>query len=171
MISYQRYWDGFGSWRPQHWRLAFAVFAGTELVGSQELEAENFPTLRTVDSSSHLVAPVRGRGWGRQMRAAVLALAFGPLRAHAAISSAWHDNHASLGVSRALGYRDNGRSLHPRTGHPDGVDEMVHVRLPRAEWLAAGHAAGVRIGGFEACRPYFGLPAEETSVTRDGVSE
>jgi hypothetical protein len=48
-----------------------------------------------------------------------LALAFGPLQAQAAITSAWHDNHASLGVSRALGYRPNGESLHAR-GHQTG---------------------------------------------------
>ena len=30
-----------------------------------------------------------------------LRTAFGPLHAPAAITSAWHDNHASLGVSRA----------------------------------------------------------------------
>lgn len=170
VVGYQRYWDGFGSWRPEHWRLAFAVFAGTELVGCQELEADNFPVVRTVDSSSYLVEAARGRGWGRQMRAAVLALAFGPLHARAAISSAWHDNHASLGVSRALGYRDNGLSLHPRDGHPDGADTMVHVRLLRADWLAGGHGDRVRIGGFEPCRPYFGL-AEETRVTADPERE
>ena len=38
------------------------------------------------------------------MRRAVLALAFGPLGAEAAITSAWPDNGASLGVSQSLGY-------------------------------------------------------------------
>ena len=90
------------------------------------------------------------------MRAAVLALAFGPLEARAAISSAWHDNHASLGVSRALGYQPNGESLH---AHDDRVDVMRHMRLLRADWQASGHGDHVQIAGFDACRPLFGLPA------------
>jgi hypothetical protein len=86
----------------------------------------------------------------------VRALAFGPLQAQAAITSAWHDSHASLGVSRALGYRPNGESLHARG---NGVDVMRHMRLRRAGWLASGTGDHVLISGFEACRPLFGLPA------------
>lgn len=81
---------------------------------------------------------------------AVLAVAFGPLAAEAAITSAWHDNHASLGVSRALGYRPNGESLHRRG---DAVDVMTHLRLRRADWPGPGD---VEIEGFEACRALFG---------------
>ena len=97
---------------------------------------------------------VRGRGFGKQMRRAVLTLAFGPLQAAAAITSAWHDNHASLGVSRALGYRPNGESRHARD---DGADIMVHLRLRREDWLAADLGAGVEISGFEPCRFLFGV--------------
>lgn len=94
---------------------------------------------------------------GTQMRRAVLALAFGPLGAQAAITSAWHDSHASLGVSRALGYQPNGQSLHPRGEHPD---VMLHMLLRRADWLVAGSARGVTISGFGGCPPLFGLPAD-----------
>ena len=135
-------------------------FDGLELIGTQELEAEKFPVLRTVDSSSFLIEAARGRGFGRQMRTAVLALAFGPLRARAAITSAWHDNQASLAVSRALGYLDNGESLHARAGCVDGVDVMQHLRLRREEWLASRLADRVTITGFDACRPLFGLPED-----------
>src|SRR6266568_2399716 len=82
--------------------------------------------------------------------------AFGTLRARAAITSAWHDNHASLGVSRVLGYRPNGESLHSRG---ERADVMVHMRLQRADWLARGSASQIQISGFEACRPLFGLTA------------
>lgn len=153
-VLLQHYWTAFGTWRPSSWRLNFAVLAGGELVGVQELEGEDFPALRTVDSSSWLTVPARGRGLGKQMRTAVLALAFGPLEAEVAISSAWHDNHASLGVSRVLGYRPNGESRHRRG---EGSDVMVHLRLARADWLASDLARGVSISGFPACRPFFGL--------------
>jgi len=156
MVSHQGYWQGYGTWRPGAWRLPFVVRAAGEIVGVQELEGNDFPALRTVDSSSFLVLAARGRGYGKQMRGAVLALAFGPLQAQAAITSAWHDNHASLGVSRALGYRPNGESLQARG---DRADVMKHMRLLRADWLASGLASQVRISGFEDCWPLFGLPA------------
>lgn len=156
IVSHQAYWRAYGTWQPQSWRLSFVVAATDgEILGVQELEGNDFPTLRTVDSSSWLVTAARGRGLGKQMRTAVLALAFGPLAAEAAITSAWHDNHASLGVSRALGYQPNGESLH---AHPGRVDVLKHLRLLRADWLASGLGEQVEITGFEACLPLFGLP-------------
>ncbi|QNN52547.1 GNAT family N-acetyltransferase [Nocardioides mesophilus] len=110
--------------------------------------------MRTVDSSSFLVAGARGRGLGKQMRAAVLALAFGPLEARFAITSAWTDNHASLGVSRALGYADNGVTAHARG---ESAGEMAHLRLARATWLKGPWPERVRITGVEPCLPFFGL--------------
>jgi RimJ/RimL family protein N-acetyltransferase len=154
VVVHQTYWRHFGSWSPQAWRLNFVVYAGGELIGVQELEGNDFPALRTVDSSSHLIASARGRGLGQQMRRAVLALAFGPLEAEAAITSAWQDNAASLGVSRALGYAGNGVELHRRG---DGVDTMVHLRLTRATWLATSSAETVTITNVQPCLPLFAL--------------
>jgi RimJ/RimL family protein N-acetyltransferase len=154
IITHQAYWKAYGTWQPSAWRLGFAVSAAREIVGFQELEGNDFPLLRTVDTSSFLIARARGRGFGKQMRRAVLALAFGPLQAQAAITSAWHDNHASLGVSRAVGYRPNGESLHARG---DRADVMVHMRLTRADWLASGAGDDIRIFGFDACRFLFGM--------------
>lgn len=156
IISHQSYWAAWGAWRPEAWRLPFVVTADGQVIGVQELEGTDFPRLRTVDSSSFLIPSARGRGWGKQMRRAVLALAFGPLGAQAAITSAWHDNHASLGVSRALGYNPNGETFHPRGDH---ADLMIHMRLRRAGWVAARGADDITVSGFDACRPLFGLAA------------
>jgi RimJ/RimL family protein N-acetyltransferase len=156
IVFHQAYWRANGTWRPEAWRLSFvARTTDGEILGVQELEGNDFPTLRTVDSSSFLVTAARGRGLGKQMRTAVLALAFGSLEAEAAITSAWHDNHASLGVSRALGYQPNGESLH---AHPGRVDVLRHLRLLRVDWLASGLGDQVEITGFDACLPLFGLP-------------
>jgi hypothetical protein len=76
------------------------------------------------------------------------------MEAAAAITSAWHDNHASLGVSRALGYRPNGETLHARE---DRADVMVHLRLKRSDWLAGDLGSDIEISGFEPCRFLFGL--------------
>lgn len=160
-IFHQGYWKSYGAWSPDAWRLGFAVLTDGRLIGFQELEGNDFPRLRTVDSSSFLIPEFRGRGLGKQMREAVLTLAFGLMRAEAAITGAWHDNHASLGVSRSLGYLPNGELLHRRK---ERVDVMVHMRLVRSDWLANGRGHHVRISGFEACRPLFGLTGDSNAV-------
>ena len=154
VVTHQEYWKSRGSWCAQSWALNFGVFHDGELIGSQGLEGEDFPMLRTVDSSSFLAPAARGLGLGKQMRSAVLALAFGPLGAAHAITSAWHDNGASLGVSRALGYVDNGLTMHRRG---EVADVMAHMRLSRDGWLASGSSGGVVVPGVEKCMPSFGL--------------
>jgi RimJ/RimL family protein N-acetyltransferase len=154
IITHQGYWKAFGTWEPSAWRLGFVVLSGDEIVGFQELEGNDFLLLRTVDTSSFLIPSVRGRGFGKQMRRAVLALAFGPMEAAAAITSAWHDNHASLGVSRALGYQPNGESLHAREGR---ADVMMHLRLRRSDWLDADLGRDIEFSGFDPCRLLFGM--------------
>ena len=154
VVLHQDYWRARGSWRPDSWALSFGVFRAGELVGYQGLEGDDFARLRTVDSSSFLAAAVRGQGLGKQMRAAVLALAFGALGARFAITSAWTDNHASLAVSRALGYVDNGVSAHQR-GETAG--EMAHLRLTREQWLTSGWGDRVVVAGIEDCMTFFGL--------------
>jgi RimJ/RimL family protein N-acetyltransferase len=152
---HQVYWRAFGTWRPDSWTIPFVVFHDGELIGLQALEGpDDFVRLRTVDSFSLLVREARGKGYGKQMRDAVLTLAFGPLEAVRAITSAWQDNHASLGVSRALGYVPNGEQLRRRG---DGIDVMVHLRLTCEDWLARSDRPPVEITGFEPCRPLFCL--------------
>jgi RimJ/RimL family protein N-acetyltransferase len=146
----QTYWHALGTWSVDDWRLQCVVLRGDELLGFQEVEGKDFVRLRTVDSSSWLVTAARGQGVGKAMRAAVLELAFGSMGAVAAVTSAWHDNGASLGVSRSLGYRDNGTE---RVRRGDGADDMVHLRLRREDWAGAD----VQVEGFEACRRQFGL--------------
>jgi RimJ/RimL family protein N-acetyltransferase len=154
VVVHQDYWRARGTWRPESWALSFGVFRDGELIGYQGLEGDDFVMLRTVDSSSFLIPGMRGRGLGKQMRAAVLALAFGPLGARFAITSAWTDNSASLGVSRALGYADNGLTAHRRD---DGAGEMAHMRLTREQWLASGWADRADVAGVDGCMAFFGL--------------
>ncbi len=154
VIVHQEYWAAMGNWSVTSWTLRFVTLLNGEIIGSQTLEGDDFVRLRVVDTASYLQPAMRGHGYGKAMRRAVLALAFGEMGAEMAISAAWHDNQASLGVSRALGYVPNGESRHPREGR---VDQMLHVRLKRSDWLASGQAAGITIEGFDACRPLFGL--------------
>jgi RimJ/RimL family protein N-acetyltransferase len=157
-IMHQAYWKHMGTWTPKAWRVTFVVSRQGAMIGAQELEGNDFTMLRTVDTSSFLLPAARGQGHGKAMRRGVLALAFGPLEAQAAITEAWHDNHASLGVSRALGYLPNGESLESRHGaEGESPDTMVHLRLVRRDWLERRGGDGVRIEGFDACRVLFGL--------------
>ena len=154
VATHQAYWASLGSWRPEAWRLEFAVHVDGHLAGLQELEGTGFVRLRVVETSSWLATGWRGRGVGRAMRLAVLALAFDGLGAQVAETSAWPDNAASLGVSRSLGYVDNGVVRHHDRGR---VDDMPRMRLTREVWVARHHPHGVRISGLDGCRHLFGL--------------
>ncbi|MFL6132528.1 MAG: GNAT family N-acetyltransferase [Nocardioidaceae bacterium] len=153
-LVYQGYWRSWGTWSPSSWCLNFLVELDGAVVGVQSLEAENFLALRTVDSGSWLVGTARGRGVGVAMRMAALGLAFDHLDARAAVSSARHDNGASLGVSRHLGYRDNGVSLN---ASGEGPVELQHLRLTAEDWHASARGRHVRVTGFEPCLPWFGI--------------
>jgi RimJ/RimL family protein N-acetyltransferase len=148
----QEYWRRLGTWRRESWNLPFVVVRDGALLGVQSLEAEGFAERRTVDSSSWLATQARGRGIGKAMRRAVLALAFDGLAAEFAETSAWSDNAASLGVSRSLGYVDNG--VH-RQASPGRVDDMVHLRMTRKTWLARHTDHGVHIEGLSGCQQFF----------------
>src|SRR5690349_13080334 len=170
-VLLQGYWRALGMWSPDDWALPFVVRAGdgvsgasgahsasgaSGVLGVQWLEGPDWRADRTVDSSSWLVPAARGRGLGTQMRAAVLALAFDRLGASAAISSAVVDNGASLGVSRALGYRETHRSVLEHSG-----EALQHVRLERASWDASGRSRGIQVDGVRPTLPYFGLEEDE----------
>ena len=142
----QAYWRNAGTWSPQDWVADFAVLREGKPIGVQGLEGKDFADKRVVDSHSWLVADERGRGWGKQMRAAVLELAFSHLGARVAITEAWVDNAASLGVSRSLGYVDNGVDVH------EGGREMQRMRL--TAWRSP---VPVTVEGLAPCLPLFGL--------------
>jgi RimJ/RimL family protein N-acetyltransferase len=157
-LSYQEYWRAMGTWSPSSWCLDLAVEVDGALVGVQSLEADGFPVLRSVDSGSWLIPRVRGQGHGVAMRMAALGLAFDHLGAVAAITSATTGNGASIGVSRRIGYQPNGVSLND-SGH--GVIELTHLRLAAEDWQRSRLGREVTVTGFEPCRPWFGLAADE----------
>jgi RimJ/RimL family protein N-acetyltransferase len=151
---HQTYWRALGNWRVESWDLLLAVETDGATVGVQSLEGKDFPRRRTVESWSFLLPDVRGRGVGKSMRRAVLALAFDQLGALAAETEALQSNSPSLGVSRAVGYLPNGETLH---ASDNGLELMLRLRLTRERWLASG-AGAVEVTGFDACRPLFGMP-------------
>ncbi len=121
------------AWTPEDWRLNLLVWADAELVGTQSLAARSFSTQRTVATGSWLGSAFQRQGYGTEMRAAVLELAFRGLDANAATSGWLEGNAASARVSERLGYRETG------TGEiaPRGTPVVHHdVRLERSDWRA-----------------------------------
>lgn len=154
-ILVQGYWRAMGGWSPGEWVLPFVVRREGVPVGMQALEGPDYTRDRTVDSWSWLRASARGLGLGKQMRTAVLELAFGHLGAAAAVSSAVVDNTSSLGVSRSLGYRDTHTSVLDHSG-----ETLQHLRLERSNWLASGLGRAIEVSGARVALPFFGLRDE-----------
>jgi RimJ/RimL family protein N-acetyltransferase len=153
-LLFQNYWRNWGTWSVESWTLDFCVINRGQIVGIQALEAEDFVELRTVDSSSWLVPEYRGVGLGTAMRVAILGFAFDHLGAQAAITSARIDNAASLGVSRRIGYRDNGVTT---SRSPTGPCQLQHLRLTRDQWKESSLGNSVFVTGLSGCALYFGL--------------
>lgn len=149
----QHHWKVLGSSTASHWTLPFAVFLEGKVVGMQDISAADFAVRREVSTGSWLARAHHGQGIGTEMRAAVLHLAFAELQAQDAVSAAFDDNGASLGVSRKLGYQPDGIERHLVRG---SVSTTRRLRLNRAAWQA--HASiQVTVEGLTACLPHLGL--------------
>lgn len=148
----QWHWQQRAGWSAEAWSLELAVFLAGQPIGSQSLMAHQFATFHAVGTGSWLGRGQHGRGFGKEMRGAVLALAFDGLGAEVATTEAFLDNPASAGVSRSLGYVPNGSG----SIAPEGVSRPTErFRLTRAIW-AARPRPPVAIVGLEACREMFG---------------
>jgi RimJ/RimL family protein N-acetyltransferase/ribosomal protein S18 acetylase RimI-like enzyme len=116
------------NWQPDSWRLELVVFVDGRPVGSQALHADGFASTRRATTGSWLGAAWQGRGLGTEMRAAILTLLFDGLGAREAASGAIVGNHASLAVSRKLGYEEVGRSIVSPRGAPVEHHDLVLAR-------------------------------------------
>jgi RimJ/RimL family protein N-acetyltransferase len=150
--SFQHYWGSRASLTPENWNLNLMVELAGRPIGAQSVGAEGFAIHRTVHTGSWLGREFQGRGIGKEMRAAVLGFAFDGLGAQVAESSAFLDNHASNGVSRALGYEENGfGSLAPQ-----GVARVTQkFRMTAEAWRARPRPA-LAIEGLDGIRDQFG---------------
>ena len=154
LASYQWWMGSRGRWSVNDWVLTLAAYEGGRPVGFQDVRAEQFPVFRTVHTGSWLGLAYQGRGIGKLMRQAVLALAFDHLGARVAETSAFLDNHASNKVSLGVGYE------------PNGVGELAPHGVPRPTQLFRMTLDGwrsrprpdVRVEGLDRCRSMFGLP-------------
>ena len=150
--SVQHHWLMRATWTPDDWTLNLMVESDGLPIGAQTLDGKGFPLFRTVGTGSWLSRDWQGRGLGKEMRQAVLAFAFDGLGARVAESEAFLDNVASSGVSRSIGYEDNGRGALA----PQGLArETQRFRMTVDGWRARPRPP-VEIEGLEACREMFG---------------
>jgi len=149
--SAQWLWGRRADWSVDKWTFTGAVFVDGAVVGIQDVGAERFGAVRSVETGSWLGRAHQGQGLGREMREAVLHLAFAGLGAEEALSGAFEDNAASLATSRAIGYVENGEARGPRR---DGSGRTIRFRLDRATWER--HRRGdIEIHGLDRCLELF----------------
>ncbi|WP_017591665.1 GNAT family N-acetyltransferase [Nocardiopsis potens] len=146
-------WRGRGRVGPDLWRLYFVVVVDGEPVGMQDLTGADFALYGTVSTFSWLDPDLRGGGLGKEMRQAVLHLAFDGLGAREAGSDAFFDNHASNGVSQALGYAPNGVTWDTRRGEPAQIRQW---RLTRERW-AGRRRDDIELVAVRECLPVLGI--------------
>ncbi len=148
----QHHWGRRAAWTPEAWGIDFAVIAEGELVGCQHIGANGFAEERTVITGSWLHRPRQGQGLGREMRAAILHLAFAGLGAERATSSAYVDNLASQRVSEAVGYTRTGEA--DEEGH-GMTRRRIDYGLERSAWEEHCRS-DITIAGLDRCRALFG---------------
>lgn len=153
--SYQWWMSTRSGWSVEDWVLTLGVWEEGRPIGFQDLRGPAFPIHRTVGTGSWLGQAFQGRGIGRLMRQAALALAFDHLGAEVAETEAFIDNPASNRVSLAIGYEPNGFGRIAPRGE---ARETQRFRLTLEGWRARPRPE-VTVEGLDACRDLFGLEA------------
>ena len=151
--SYQWWMGSRGRFSAEDWALTLGVWEAGRAIGFQDVRAERFPLFRTVHTGSWLGLPDQGRGIGKLMRQAVLALAFDHLEARYAETSAFLDNIASNRVSLGVGYEPNGLGELAPHGVPRPTQNF---RMSLEEWRSRPRPE-VRVEGLESSIHLFGL--------------
>ena len=148
----RHHWLMRATWTPEDWNLNLMVEFDERPIGSQSVHGRGFAVHRMVHTGSWLGRAFQGQGLGKEMRLAVLSLAFDGLGARFAETEAFLGNGASNGVSRSLGYEENGiGSL-----APEGVPrETRRYRMTADGWRDRARPP-VTIQGLDACLEMFG---------------
>jgi RimJ/RimL family protein N-acetyltransferase len=149
--SAQWWWRQRAEWSADRWSFTGAVFVEGQVIGVQDMMASHFARVRSVETGSWLGQRHQGQGLGKEMRQAILHLAFAGLGAEEAHSGAFDDNAASLATSRAAGYVDNGET---RMARRDGVGRILNLRLDRERWVPT-RRDDIELIGLEGCLDMF----------------
>lgn len=157
----QHYWQVRAEMSPRKWGIELAVIVDGTVIGTGGLQAENYPTLRSVETGSWLGREYQGQGYGKELRTASLHLIFDGFGADFAMTGAWADNAASLGVTRSLGYTVAGHRLAMRR---DLRDVIFGFEMARTHWETI-RRDDIELLGAERVRQFLEMdsPAATTS--------
>jgi len=147
------YWRSRADTTAASWRLLCAVIHEGQVIGASDIFATDFAKLRQFTTGSWLGQEFQGRGFGKEMRLASLMLGFEGLDAVLAMTDAWHDNAASLGVTRSLGYSQSGKGRLLRRGEPD---EQLSFNMDRSHWETI-RPDNMTLHGVDQARNFLGL--------------
>jgi RimJ/RimL family protein N-acetyltransferase len=147
------HWAARAGWDPDDWALHLIVTLDGRPIGAQSILGRGFAIYGMVHTGSWLGRAWQGRGLGKEMRSAVLSLGFDGLGARSAETDAFLDNAASNGVTRAIGYEENGLMEMA----PQGVPRLAQRYRITAEAWRSRPRPPVTIEGLEACLPLFGV--------------
>lgn len=147
----QHHWSVRSQLSPSAWTVNFLVRHHGAVIGSQGLSARGFAITRQVSTGSWLGIAHQRRGFGTEMRAAVLMLAFDHLGATGARSGAYADNPASLRLSEKLGYRADGTNTFARRGVAATEIRLLlaAMQFVRPQWT-------LEVDGLNGCREVLG---------------
>jgi RimJ/RimL family protein N-acetyltransferase len=148
------YWRSRAETTSEHWNLNLAARdRNGQPIGLSSLDAEHFPTTRTATTGSWIGRQYQGQGFGREMRQAALHFIFAGLNAERATTRAWHDNTASLRVTRSLPYTEHGPVLEQRR---DRTDTMVAFSMSHEQWQTV-RRNDIHLAGIEPIREFLAI--------------
>ena len=150
----QFHWSNRANWSADNWHCGLVAIADGTVIGTQGIGGKAFGTTKTVSTGSWIGMDHQGQGFGKEMRQAVVHLAFAGLGAERCESGAFEDNASSLGVSRSLGYVDNGDEVIARR---DTSGRIIRLVLTRAAWEPR-RRDDITMDGVEGCLEMFGVP-------------
>ena len=154
----QHYWRTRGAFSPEAWFLNLMVELDGRPIGAQHVRSGG--VRRPFGRSTP------GHGWGERTRAVASARRCAPRCSgspstgsarEVAETSAFLDNHASNGVSRALGYEENGLG----SLAPEGVARVTQKFRMTAEGWRSRPRPALAIDGLDGIRDMFGAASAD----------
>ncbi|MCF2571318.1 GNAT family N-acetyltransferase [Brevibacterium sp. UCMA 11754] len=149
----QYQWSTRANFRVDEWTIEFTARVDGRAVGIQGVSAKDFVRTRSISTGSWLALQEQGKGYGTQMRRAVVTAFADHFDAAAFHSGYFEGNGASRRVSEKLGYSPNGVKT---TIAQDGLAHAEHQVILAASDIVRGPDP-VEVAGAEVVRRFLGL--------------
>lgn len=150
---WQHVWQTWGSFAQDAWALKLSIIVDGRAIGCQDvMNKSNFLATRSLETGSWMGLSHQGRGIGTRIRQMAAMLCFDHLGAEELTSGYIDGNVKSAGVSRKVGYVDNGCRRLPE-GDGYRVERLVRLTPDRL----VRPAEPLEVEGVDAFRRFIGL--------------